>query len=534
MVVVAIIAIIPLHYAAAQSTTSLLPDATVLRRHSFAIRVLNGWQRFDELMGDGGTRNLASSFNVDSLDAARGIPGIPTDAVVQGATNNSSLRLTAGRITAAANSRIVTSPLIAQFGLSRRITLGVVVPLVETRTTVGAQLNPKSGGANAGFNPAIASSNWTQNAAIITALQSAAGSLRTRLQQCQTAPSGAGCSGLLAQQASAQSLITATQTTSLQLTSIYGTGASSPGSAFVPVAGSDVDKAVQARIAELAASFQTFGTTVATGGTFQGATTPANKELNAILVAAGYDTLQSPDRASIGDITVGATIQLTNTFPDSEITAGFHHRVAVNVAGRMGTGQPASRSRLFDNPTGYGQPGLIVGAAADLAFSTRWTVTGTGSYTAQFGTVPVTRVANTADAVFPITAANRGTYSAGNVLTLTAAPRYRVAGFFSLNGIYALTRIGADVYSAPPLEAPAPGVSFVSTLPALGTAPYGNAAATLQQAGFGFSYSTTQMLATPGRVPFEVSFRHVETLSATGGPAAKTFEDQISLSVYFR
>ena len=39
---------------------------------------------------------------------------------------------------APANSRIVTAPLIVEYGLTSRLTLGVVVPLVETRTTLVA------------------------------------------------------------------------------------------------------------------------------------------------------------------------------------------------------------------------------------------------------------------------------------------------------------------------------------------------------------------------------------------------------------
>jgi hypothetical protein len=34
-------------------------------------------------------------------------------------------------------------------------------------------------------------------------------------------------------------------------------------------------------------------------------------------------------------------------------------------------------------------------------------------------------------------------------------------------------------------------------------------------------------------LPFEASFSHLETISASGGPVAKTFRDQIELRVYF-
>ena len=59
-------------------------------------------------------------------------------------------------------------------------------------------------------------------------------------------------------------------------------------------------------------------------------------------------------------------------------------------------------------------------------------------------------------------------------------------------------------------------------------------AATLQQIGFGLSYSTSQLLRAPGRIPAEVAFRHFETLSVSGGPAPKAIQDQITVRVFFR
>jgi hypothetical protein len=60
-------------------------------------------------------------------------------------------------------------------------------------------------------------------------------------------------------------------------------------------------------------------------------------------------------------------------------------------------------------------------------------------------------------------------------------------------------------------------------------------ATTTQQLGFGVSYSTlVGNDRGPGRIPFEASFRHVETISASGGPAYKVFIDQLQLRVFFR
>jgi hypothetical protein len=455
------------------------------------------------------------------------------DGLVQQATGLSNLHATAGGITTAANSRIVTAPVIVEYGLTRRLTLGVVVPLVETRTTLIAGLNQSKTAANVGLNPAIINGDWSQNSGVVSALRGAASLLATQLATCQATPSGQGCQSLLAQQGAAQALITNAQSFASSLGLLYGTGNGTPGTAFVPIAGSDIQKAIDARLARLDSSFHTFGGAL-NAGTLESAVIPANAALNAVLLGAGYDTLQSPDRSSIGDISIGATYQLTNTFPDSEPIPGFHRRISVNATGRIGTGEPANRSRLFDNPTGYGQPGLVLGAAGDFAWGTRFALSALGSYTMQFGSVDVARVPNTAYAALPLTAPFGGTYSAGNVLSLTALPRLRVAGYFSVNGVFALTRVAADRYTA---AAPPPvpeGPATESGLLGVAAAPFGNAAATLQQVGFGFSYSTSQMLRGPGRIPAEVSFRHIETLSAAGGPAAKTFEDQISLRVFVR
>jgi hypothetical protein len=82
--------------------------------------------------------------------------------------------------------------------------------------------------------------------------------------------------------------------------------------------------------------------------------------------------------------------------------------------------------------------------------------------------------------------------------------------------------------SAAPLDATSDALAAVAP-----TSPYGTAAATAQQIGIGFSYSTVLGPdAKPGRIPFEVSFDHLETIAANGGPIAKSFRDQLELRVY--
>jgi hypothetical protein len=131
----------------------------------------------------------------------------------------------------------------------------------------------------------------------------------------------------------------------------------------------------------------------------------------------------------------------------------------------------------------------------------------------------VARVPSPSNLLLPLTTPVPGTYSAGNVASLTIIPRWRVAGDFAIDGRYSFTNIGADQYTS---------ASAVA-----GDAALGNASATAQAIGFGFSYSTIGFSnPTPKKLPYEVSFSHLETLTGSGGPTPKTFRDQITLRVF--
>jgi hypothetical protein len=515
----------------AQATNPLLPDATVLPSRGARIRSFAAFTRADELLGAGGLRNLASPLAIDSL-GVDALPILaPAETTIRVASGLANFRLTAGNVVAVGNSRAVTAPLILEFGLTRRLTLGVVVPLVETRTTLGYQLNPELGRANVGPNPAFgsnASSILTQNDAVVTSLRAAADSLRGRVATCAATPADPVCAPLAGQAAAIQALLQNTGTFASAIERLYGTGENHPGQPLVPLKGDPAQVAIDAQFSEIQKSYQTFLTKAIVAGSLAAAAGPAaNFQLQNLAVAFGHDSLASVDRSSIGDILVGATFQIANTFPDSAVRGDRrrHVRLAGNASFRIGTGQPGSRNRMFDYGTGYGQPGVILGLAGDAQFTPRFSASGVANYTLQFGTVDVARVPNANYSFFPLQFPVGGTFSAGNVLEFSAIPRYRLAGHFMINGQYSLLHTAADSYtlSAEPLPS---GVIPPSP-------PFGNASWTAHQIGFGFSYSTAGgPEARPGAIPYEVLFTHVETIAGSGGPLRKTFRDAIELRVY--
>jgi hypothetical protein len=241
--------------SSAQSPTTLLPDATVLPARTVRVRASAAWTRFDELLGDGSKRNIASTLATDSL-GARQLPFFASsETEIRTASGLSNFRLTAGELVAAANSRVLTFPVILEYGLTKRLTLGVVVPLVETRTTLGAQLNPTLGKANVGPNPAFSSSNGaavrTQNAELVNSLRAAADTLAARVTTCQATPSNPVCAAINGQQSAVQALLQNTASFAGVIERLYGTNETNPGLPYIPIAKDASQEVINARIAAL-------------------------------------------------------------------------------------------------------------------------------------------------------------------------------------------------------------------------------------------------------------------------------------------
>jgi hypothetical protein len=512
------------HRSGAQATTNPQVDASVLPRGILGVRIATSWTRFDELFGagtssTGGPRNIAFSLATDSLTTTLAPQLSASENSIRTLSGTPSFRLTAGSVVAAANSRVVTAPLILEYGLTSRLTLGVVVPLVETRSTVYAQLNPKLGTANVGPNPGLLNTTLrASEAQLVASFRGAATALSQRLTQCQAAPTP-DCSSLLSQQAAAQALIQSTGVTANAIESLYGGDDAHPGQPFVPLASSTVEAAIEARIAGLVTQYQALlPSTIITGGIAGAGGPGARFDMQQMLANVGRDSLQLIDRSSIGDVSVGGTLQVFDTFHDST-KIGSQVRLAIHGGFRFGTGEPANRNKILDVGTGYGQSGVELGAAGDAILGRHLSGSVIASYTAQLGTVNVARVPTGANLILPLTVAVPGTYSAGNVASITIIPRWRLAGDFVLDGRYSLTNIAADQYT------PAASV---------GTGLLGNAAATTHAIGFGFSYSTFGIgKPTPRDLPYEVSFSHLETIAASGGPTPKLFRDQVTLRVFF-
>src|SRR5205823_8224232 len=156
------------HRASGQLPPSPVPlsnteDARTLPRGTVLLRVLNVWTRVDEVYdaaADSAHRlhPLGDAFSASQL-GTRQFPGLAAaESALRVLTGQPAISLNLGQMFATADTRMVTTPISLSYGVSNRLTIGAMVPVVQTHTTVFVELNPRrlgtSTGANVGPNPA--------------------------------------------------------------------------------------------------------------------------------------------------------------------------------------------------------------------------------------------------------------------------------------------------------------------------------------------------------------------------------------------
>jgi hypothetical protein len=502
--------------ASAQLPPAPLPlsnteDARTLPRGTVLFRALNAWTRIDEVYDAAADsahhlHPLGDAFSASEL----GVRQFPALAAAENAlrtlTGDPTLSLNLGQQFATANTRTVTTPFTLQYGLTDRLTIGAMVPVVQTHSTVFVELNPRrlsgSFGANVGPRPKQDISS------LLSQLGGAREDLQNFIDACTTA---SGCSD--AQRQAATALLQSVQTDSTALGVLYGAG-----SRFSPLG--NAQTAVLTQLDNLESSVRNI-----TGKTYSfDAPAGANgvaalfqlQQLATDPATAAYDSLGSPDRIGIGDIEVSARFKLLDGFADT--TGGMKLRATLLGVVRLGTGQPPTGTVPFEVGTGTGQTSADGGALIDVRFSRRLMATFGAQYTSYFTSAEVARLPNGDYALFPLEIPIAGSWREGDALQLEATPRITVTDYFTLFGAYTLRHQAASKYTSP--DAP--------TLPLF-------SATTEQRAGLGFGYSTVTRYAR-GRssVPIELSFTHLETLTASGGLVPKYSRDQIELRIYYR
>jgi hypothetical protein len=491
-------------------------------------RVLTAWTRFDEVYDAAADsahhlHPLGNAFSAGAL-GVREIPSlVPAQNALRTLTGDPNLQLNLGQLVSSADARVVTTPFTLDYGATSRLTLGVMVPLVQTRTTVFVDLNPRArnprrvgGGvslANVGPNPASLNNSAAQttNAGVLAQIGLAHSALQSYLSSCQSSGS---CSAQAVAQAT--QLLAQTASDSSAIATLYGVDAqASPFAPFGPVQSTIVTNLtnLQNSINSLLGTSYAFGTPKGANGL---AAFQQLQQLTSGVPGFGYDSLGSPEQIGIGDVEVSAAFKLADSFGDSTRASGV--RTLLRGVVRLPTGQPSFGLIPFEVGTGTHQTGGDIAAIVDAKFSRRLMATLAAQYTAYFTNASVLRVPNSDYALFPLQPPVPGTWREGNALQLEATPRIQLTNYFALNGAYALRHQAAPQYTT-----------------ADGSTPPVFDATTEQRVGLGFAYSTVnQYIRGRSSIPFEIFFTHLETITASGGLTPKYRRDQLELRIYYR
>lgn len=463
----------------AQAGTGHLEDASIAPGGLLRVRAITVWTRYDSRFTPTGVEPLGASYTSDSLGSARVAALGDIESLVQSATG-SAFALSLGNSRLDANGREEIVPVGLEYGLTSRVSIGVVVPIVRRRVAV--QFRMDSAGANVGPNLQRTSSGARQiNTLVQTEFANAASQLQQRIAQCKSATPPADCAALLARETEAQQLIDASQGFATTLAALYGGGTSS-GMAFVPIASSAAQTEIELRVADfntryrdlLGASADLIRAIPAAAG---GPAGPSQFQ-SYLTGELGRDSLAAQERSGFGDVEIGIKALLVDRPVSDRRRIGA--QLSLHAAIRLPTSSQQSPSELADLRLGDG-PMIDARAALDL----------------QAGRAGLLAVGD-------LSYVNDGTELARNSrwFGVHLAPRWHLSAPLSLHGAYSLRK--ADYSGA--TQFVGGGVSF-STLP-------------------GYR-------ATGGVLPMEMRFTHLEALSAESGQP-KYFRDQIEVRLYFR
>jgi hypothetical protein len=526
----------------AQAAFTRVADSPLPR--GFArLRVIPSWTRFEDRFAGSAaagpsTVPLASVLASDSLGVTQ-ISGLaPSEQALRTLTGDPTFRLSLGRSVSRATARIVTTALAAEFGLTRRLTLGAVFPIVQTRTELFVELNPDDAtGANVGPNPARIQQtpDDAQERAIDLQeqLQAAGVTLQARLDQCTQNPSDPGCGTILANRNDVMSLIGETAAFQSAVALLFGDSNDDAGQPFAPLAGSTTATAIQNRLTTLTTRLQSYIGSAADQivATVPGAVGPAGfGDVQDLLLRGEFglspDSLGAVYRFNFGDIELGAKLLVLErggwTPGAGRPSASLRTRLSLIGGVRLGTGKPTLERmphRYLEYGTGDGQTDVEGGVLLDVGLGSRLTITALGRYTMQLGEVEAGRVPDENGVINPFTPVYDGTRRLGDIIVGEVTPRFLIGRYFGADAHYAVIVRADDEYS--PLTS--------------GEAPLQRGGYTEQRVGLGITYSTLRgARSRVPRVPVELSIAHIETIAGSSAIVPRASRQQIELRLYYQ
>jgi hypothetical protein len=517
--------------AGAQGNPWFGEDALVLSRGMVRLGIAPTWTRFDQrYRPDGESEPLATDLSTESLDPTRlSILG-PVRERLEALGPTPDIAVTLGRLRVDHDASIFSVPMSAEIGIGARLSLGITVPIVRTLSAVLLSPNPSVNEGNVGINPALTSADArAQNAALLAQFASAVDALEALIDACAD-PGNPDPRCPEARTPEAQELAANASAFAGGLDDLY----SETGAVFVPVSNSPFDLTIRNRIGSFAESFAGFDINDIASSGPAAATIVGAGDMVRILTDSAFGVrarLGTRTTTSIGDIEVGAMLQLLNTVSrDSLQRYGSGVRAAVGATLRLGTGRADDPDDFADVPSGDGQHDVELRTQWDLVLGSHVELGLGGRYVLQLADRETVRITEPHQPFAAYWRRQDVGRDLGDVVDVQVTPRIAVGSFFSLMAQYRARRKAEDRHTG-----------RFETTDDFGE-PVTLDAAILDaeteqredRVSIGLSYSTlTSVARKRARIPLEIFLQYGESIRGSGGKTPKVSVGVMQVRVYF-
>lgn len=533
----------------AQAVLGAGEDAVVLPAGALRLRFLSDWTRFYDRYGRGTARRrsgavepLGIDFNLDTLGAAQLETLAPLQSGIRSLAGMPDFTASLGRSVVRVRDNILATPIVVELGLTKRVSLGVLVPFVTATSDVDFRMNPSGREATLGFNPTRGFADAiSANRTLLAQFDSAGAALGRSLAACAANPGAAGCGPLNANAANARALIANSASFATALGLVYGGRDGARGAAFVPIAGTAAQAAIEARVAAFRALYASFGQNAITlAGPRAAAAHLTIADVQRLLTDSSFGVRAQPLATSvtrgIGDVDFSLKVNLFDSFGrDTKARLaprGFNWRQSVGGVYRLGTGKLDRADNFTDVGTGNHQNDVELRSYTDILYGAHFWVSLVARYNWQMADQAVARVIPAPNLVFAAAYRQQTVQrDLGDVFEWEVSPRWVLNDYVAVAGHYYYRRKFSDSYTGGFDVQDLNGQTVrldAATLDA-------ETEAREHRFGGGLSYSTVAAFEKgKARFPVEVTYFHYQTTLGAGGNVPKLSGDQVQVRLYRR
>ncbi|HVT39697.1 MAG TPA: hypothetical protein VHE78_11670 [Gemmatimonadaceae bacterium] len=535
--------------ARSQSPGGLGSDARVLPWGAVSILTGMEWARVSERYArnppgrkNGALEPLGQDFNLDTLGSAQLEYLSPLEAAVRSLAAMPAFNASLGRMVVHVRDRVLTTPFAFDVGLTGRLTVGVVLPLVTATSEVDFRMNPTGREPTVAFNPTLAATAAVAaNASLLAQFDSAAAQLGRQLASCPANPSQPGCAAVNANPAGARGLLQNAGAFADGLAQVYGGRNGAKGALFVPIFGTAAQSAIEARVSGYKALYATFGAGAITSNGPVAAQAPltaddAQRVFTDPMFGVRAQPLATTVARGLGDMEISAKLKLVDTFGgdlrNSFAPAGFNWRQSVGAGYRLATGVLNAPDNFTDIGTGRHSRATEARSFTDLLFGPHFWLSVVAQYNMPMADERVVRITDSPDQ--PLPAAYRQQTvkrKLGNELDIAVNPRWTLNEYMSLSGHYYYRSKSADAYTGTFRVANLAGEQVMIDASTLDIATE----AREHRLGLGVSFSTVAAFERgTAAFPIEIAYSHFQTTLGSLGDVPKFAVDLMQVRVYGR